>query len=221
MTLLCRFGLNGRALILQAAQRAAKKRKISHLASQDSDSATVHTVEELRSTPSTATHEQHSPQLALPAGIETNDRNCKQDIRASAASEVVQPGVQKQPTPQNAPRRSDVLSTAATDALIDGLDPHDQPLVAYINRSSIPRILRQVRCSPLLVCVHACWTWCVSELWVLACGLSTTSSFSDRAAEGFRAFVPQLALFDDTRSLLQPVLAQIRAQNILWPGTPK
>ena len=146
LSLSCRFGLNGRALILQAAQRAGKKRKASHLAPKDADSAKLHAAEQ-RDSNSTAPLEQHSPQLAVPAGIDTSARAFQQDTKARADSQGVQPREQKQPTLQSAPRRSEALSTAATDALIDGLDPHDQPLVAYINRSSVPRILRQVTCS--------------------------------------------------------------------------
>ena len=136
--------------------------KILHVASQDSDFAELH-VAEPQSTQSTGTPEQPSPQLAIPAGIGTNARTSEQAKNAKAASQTMQPAVSRQPPSSQSARA--VLSTAATDALIEGLDPHDQPLVAYINRSSVPRILRQVQAALLFVCAgHACWAFSACKI---------------------------------------------------------
>ena len=145
--------MNGRALILQAAQRAAKKRKTSHTASEGSDHPTLQSAEPHVSDP-TARNEQQIAQSAIFAGTKTRASGVQQDADATAASDTVQLAGQliaqaKTNRVPSAPGRGEVLSNAATDALIDGLEPHDQPLVAYINRSSVPRILRQVTTGPM------------------------------------------------------------------------
>lgn len=150
----CRFGLNGRSLILQAAQRAAKKHKFSHSASQGSDSTELPAARP-HNKQSTASNEESNLQPAASAGFVAGARSFQQDADAIAAPDTVHLAGQltdqwKTNKVLSAPRRSDVLSSAATDALIDELEPHDQPLVAYINRSSVPRILRQVTCAPLM-----------------------------------------------------------------------
>ena len=173
----CRFGLNGRALILRAAQRAAKKRKFCHPASQDSDSKKLPTAEP-HNRQSTATHEQATMQPAASAGTVASGGSFQQDTDAKAAPDAVQlPGQltvhSKTNTVFSAPRSGEVLSIAITDSLIDGLDAHDQPLVAYINRSSVPRILRQVRGAPLL---HSCGVHAASAvlLWSAAGDAAST-----------------------------------------------
>lgn len=139
----CRFGLNGRNLILQAAQRAAKKRKRSHSASQNSECSKVAT----RVTSSDASNAAHAQQVTQSAQVTNPEGEARatERIDSQANSGTAQP-LKKHGTAASsaAPRRGATPSTAAPDALIDGLDPRDQPLVAYINRSSVPRILRQV-----------------------------------------------------------------------------
>ena len=120
----------------------------------------MHTSEPLDSHP-TAINEQQIAQPAISAGTETRAGGSQQDTDATVAPDTVQLAQQltvqtKTDKAPSAPRRSEALSTAATDALIDGLDPHDQPLVAYINRSSVPRILRQVTSSPISAQPVAC-----------------------------------------------------------------
>ena len=78
-----------------------------------------------------------------------------------------------------APRRGTTPSNAAPDALIDGLDPRDQPLVAYINRSSVPRIVRQV-CPPIVTfpsATRACTLHCIATMCCPHCfGCDETST---------------------------------------------
>ena len=191
---------------MQAAQRAAKKRKRSHPASQESETTKSHAAE-----PSNghfaAAHEQQSLQPAVSTSNEANAEGLQQ-TKGKPASDTLRPAneqrctgasnglskdggqnkggivfntlqpatnhnlteiavrdigqsgkgthpaaeepavLQKAAAVTSASRRSEAQSAAATDALIDALDPHDQPLVAYINRSNVPRILRQVGRSP-------------------------------------------------------------------------
>lgn len=72
---------------------------------------------------------------------------------ASKASSTAQPmPASKDSAGASTLGKSAAPSRAQADALIEGLDPHDQPLVAYINRSSVPRILRQVCTLPCSCC---------------------------------------------------------------------
>jgi len=187
---------------LQAAQRAAKKRKRFHPASQESDSTKSHAAEPFNGR-FAAAHEQQSLQPAISTSKEASAEGLQQtegktasdtsqpakkqrstevsnglskDGRQNKGGRVsdtlqpaihynlteiairdrsqssegrhpaaTQPAVLQQATAlTSASRRSEAQSAAATDVLIDALDPHDQPLVAYINRSNVPRILRQV-----------------------------------------------------------------------------
>ena len=139
---------------MQAAQRAAKKQKTLHSAPQGLSSNRDHTAEPDDS-PIKATHAQQDAQSALATATEASAKGSQQNTPARAASGTAPPAVHRQlANIQDAARRHSALGIAATDALIEALDPHDQPLVAYINRSSVPRILRQVACSSLL-CMHA------------------------------------------------------------------
>lgn len=187
---------------MQAAQRAAKKRKRVHPASQESDSTKSH-IAEPSNDRFAAAHKQQSLQPAISSSNEASAEGLQQTEGKTASdtsqpakkqrstedsnglskdgrhykggrvSDTVQPAIHHNPTEigirdmgqsskgtrpaaarpavlqkatalTSASRRSEAQSAAATDVLIDALDPHDQPLVAYINRSNVPRILRQV-----------------------------------------------------------------------------
>ena len=178
----CRFGLNGRNLILQAAQRAAKKRKHSHSASQNSECSKVTTT---RVTSSDASKAAHAQQFTQPAQIINPEGKARanEQIDSQADSGTTQP-LKKHGTAASsaAPRRGATPSYAAPDALIDGLDPRDQPLVAYINRSSVPRILRQV-CPPIVTfrsATRTCTLHCIAIMCCpqcLGCDEASTCNF--------------------------------------------
>ena len=158
----CRFGLNGRSLILQAAQRAAKKPKLCHGGLGESQSfsstskatfaATSHQLSGATSGSRTAVGEAFSdenqqegpPVTQQPTQLQ-HDSTSATSLGTSKPSGTAQPMPEKQGSAGAISlKKSAAPSTAQADALIEGLDPHDQPLVAYINRSSVPRILRQV-----------------------------------------------------------------------------
>jgi hypothetical protein len=173
----CRFGLNGRNLILQAAQRAAKKRKRGHSASQKSECSEVAT----RVTSSDASNAAHGQQVTrLTITNSEGNARANERIDSQANSGTAQP-LRKHGSAASsaAPRRGTTPSNAAPDALIDGLDPRDQPLVAYINRSSVPRIVRQV-CPPIVTfpsATRACTLHCIATMCCPHCfGCDETST---------------------------------------------
>ena len=173
----CRFGLNGRSLILQAAQRAAKKPKVCHGGLGESQSfsstwdpaksskaifaATSHQISGATFVSHMALGEEHSDQEKqqkqspvtqepTPQQHSSETASC---LGASKASSTAQPmPASKDSAGASTLGKSAAPSRAQADALIEGLDPHDQPLVAYINRSSVPRILRQVCTLPCSSC---------------------------------------------------------------------
>ena len=177
----CRFGLNGRNLILQAAQRAAKKQKRGHSASQKSECSEVAT----RVTSSDASNAAHAQHVTLLAQITNSEGNARADERidSQANSGAAQP-LRKHAFAASsaAPRRGATPSNAAPDALIDGLDPQDQPLVAYINRSSVPRFLRQV-CPPMVTfpsATRTCMLRCIATMCCpqyIGCDQTSTCRF--------------------------------------------
>ena len=165
----CRFGLNGRSLILQAAQRAAKKPRLCQGAlgvspsfSSTSDAAksrkntsaaTPHQIDGAKFMSHAAVgealsdqqkHQKQSPVMRQPTPGQHSSEFASHPETSQAAG-TAQPMPAEEGQAGASPLGySTAPSTAQANALIEGLDPHDQPLVVYINRSSVPRILRQV-----------------------------------------------------------------------------
>ena len=170
-----RFGLNGRSLILQAAQHAAKKARLCYGGLGESQSfsstwdpaksskatfaAISHQISGATSVSHTALGEARSDQekqqkdypvtqQPTPLQHSSETASC---LGASKASGTAQPMPASRDSADATPLgKSAAPSTAQANALIEGLDSRDQPLVAYINRSSVPRILRQVCALPRL-----------------------------------------------------------------------